>query len=108
MIFAVSAGFAQQKIDNQHFAFNRFLNRPLLFSKPTTFNHLFFNNSGFRTTAVFPLKNIPAPDFRTRTWGFFCRKEWQFEKTTGLALRVRLGSLDYVNRLEQKPGTVTQ
>lgn len=43
-----------------------------------------------------------APDFISKNQGFMCRKEWLLEKKTGLPLRVRLGSLDYVNKLEGK------
>jgi hypothetical protein len=45
---------------------------------------------------------IVEPDYYTRHIGFFCRKELQFEKTTSIPLKFRLGTLDYVNRLEGK------
>lgn len=53
----------------------------------------------------FPCHVLTA-DFYTRNFGFFCKKELQFERATRIPLRFRLGSLQYNDYLEQKPNAV--
>ena len=50
--------------------------------------------------------SIISPDFYTKNLSFFCNQELQFEKTTKIPLRFRLGPLSYNDYLEGKPKSI--
>ena len=46
--------------------------------------------------------NILPGNFYSKQLPFFCTKELQIQKVTGLPLKFRLGSVEYVDRMEGK------
>jgi hypothetical protein len=84
IITCISNEVVAQKITTGNFR----LSPPLPVSHPLRLSHL-------------PHATIP-PSWYTDNLSGFCRPEWKLEKSTGIPLRLRLGSLDYVNRLEGK------
>jgi hypothetical protein len=72
-----------------------------------TFNLVKNTNKGFlMINHSDSLNNQPirllAPDYYVKGLGFFCKKELQLEKITKIPFRFRLGTLDYVDKMEGK------
>lgn len=49
----------------------------------------------------YPIRLLPA-NYYTNHLPFFCDKEWKLEKAIKIPVKIRLGSVDYVNHLEGK------
>jgi len=115
MIFVASAAFCQKITDKMPAAPRfSFFGTIQEFNK-NTYGYFHKAKNGLQVQPVYNKSLISltpvscsavAPDFYTRNFGFFCKRELQFEKATKIPVRFRLGSLPYNDYLEQKPNSI--
>lgn len=115
MIFVAGGSFCQNPVEKQS-SDNDVFNTKLNFNSKKAINYnYFFQNRLLKKTGQVNVNgaiklnpvscSVIGADFYTRNFGFFCKKELQFEKATKIPIRVRLGSLQYNDYLEGKPNS---
>ena len=118
MIFAANGAFCQHSVNKKGSAIDLFTVKTTYQAKTKTNNTDYFHQAAYKKSALIQNRkqtfiNVNpvscssiSADYYTRNFGFFCKKELQFEKATKIPLRFRLGSLQYNDYLEQKPNAV--
>jgi hypothetical protein len=96
----ITMGFKAPK-PSDTLRFRKFM--PSQFVFPVT-NYLGYNDCMPGQKPI-SLNIVPASFYATHL-GFICKKELQLDKITAIPFRFRLGSLAYVNYLEQKPNAI--
>ena len=87
-------------IDFQHHSAFRWTVQSAVFFKPAPVSTA--ASSVFFALASAPAGWMLSPAYYVQAMGWTCQQEWKMEKTTKLALRIRLGSQDQADWLDGK------
>jgi len=63
------------------------------------------NHSSVQLPSITELATLPSIQYQKEYYknlAIFCKLEYKLEKKSGVPVRMRIGSLDYVNQLEGK------
>ena len=89
MIFAVISASAQQK--------------QVKYTPSKGFTYSFLNTTYSKIYNNLPVSGLPG-NFYSCNLGFFCKEELKVEKAVKIPLKLRLGSVQYVDWMEGKNG----
>ena len=101
MIFVAKAVFCQKSGEKMALAGDLFSLKPPLY---TSINSKINDWTPVNNKKGPVTVSLISPDHYTQCFGFFCKKELQFEKTTGVSVKFRLGTVQYCDWMEGKKG----
>ncbi len=102
-IFVAGSLFAQNKLQKLTFSIG------LYHAKPISQKLSLSNYQANFVKPVYPaiitqsiFLPVISPNYYTQNFGFFCKKELQWEKATKIPFKFRLGSVEQCDRMEGK------